>query len=128
MASLAAPFREVKFTFSDGAAGVVNITDALWGPVFEPLKDMERFKRLGVSDVLHTLAWEDGPDLAPEYLRENWPSRPEKWLAPMNDASGEGQYAGMTPTPSRIWVGGGDTKDRLRPHFPAAVIFGSPRA
>ena len=56
--------------FNDGAAGVVDIADALWGPAFEPLKDIERFKRLGVSDVLHTLAWENGPDLAPEYLRE----------------------------------------------------------
>jgi hypothetical protein len=56
--------------FNDGASGVVDLSDALWGPVFEPLKDTERFKQFGVSKVLHTLVWENGADLAPEYLRE----------------------------------------------------------
>jgi hypothetical protein len=56
--------------FNDGAAGVVDLSNALWGPMFEPLKDMDRFKRFVVSDVLHTLVWENNADLAPEYLYE----------------------------------------------------------
>jgi len=56
--------------FNDGVAGVVDLSDALWGPVFEPLKDVERFKQFEVSDVLHTLAWENGADLAPESLHD----------------------------------------------------------
>jgi hypothetical protein len=56
--------------FNDGAAGVADLGGALWGPVFEPLKDVEEFKRFVVSDLLHTLVWDNGADLAPEYLRE----------------------------------------------------------
>jgi hypothetical protein len=40
----------------------------LWGPVFEPLKDPDRFRKFEVSNVLHTIRWEDGADLAPESL------------------------------------------------------------
>ena len=42
--------------FSDGASGVVDLQDDLWGPVFEPLKDKEQFKRFTVSEVFHTRA------------------------------------------------------------------------
>jgi hypothetical protein len=40
----------------------------LWGPVFQPLKDPEKFKRFKVSEVFHTICWDNGADLAPEYL------------------------------------------------------------
>ena len=56
--------------FNDGVAGVVDLSAALWGPVFEPLKDVKRFKRFEVSKLLHTLVWDNGADLAPEYLRQ----------------------------------------------------------
>jgi hypothetical protein len=56
--------------FNDGVAGVVDLSDALWGPLFEPLKDVERFKRFVVSETLHTLVWDNDADLAPEYLRD----------------------------------------------------------
>ncbi len=58
----------VWIEFSDGDFGVVDLSDALWGPMFEPLKDIERFKRFVVSPTLHTLAWDNDADLAPEYL------------------------------------------------------------
>ena len=54
--------------FNDGTSGTVDLSDALWGPVFEPLRDVERLKRFSVSDVLHTVVWDNGADLAPEYL------------------------------------------------------------
>jgi hypothetical protein len=58
----------VWIEFNNGQSGTVDLSDALWGPMFEPLKDIERFKRFGISDVLHTLVWENNADLAPEYL------------------------------------------------------------
>ena len=61
---------QIWIEFNDGTSGVVDLSDVLWGPMFEPLKDVERFKRLFVSDVLHTVAWENDADLAPEYLYE----------------------------------------------------------
>ncbi len=48
--------------FNDGTAGIVDLGDSLWGPRFEPLKELERFKRFVVSDVLHTLVWENDAD------------------------------------------------------------------
>ena len=54
--------------FNNGEEGVVDLADALWGPVFEPLRDAEFFRRFKVSDVLHTIRWENDADLAPEYL------------------------------------------------------------
>ena len=56
--------------FNNGQSGIVDLSDALWGPMFEPLKDVQRFQRFVVSDTLHTLAWENDADLAPEYLYE----------------------------------------------------------
>ncbi len=57
--------------FNNGENGIVDLEGELWGPVFEPLKDKERFKNFKISDVLHTIAWENGADLAPEFLYEH---------------------------------------------------------
>ena len=54
--------------FNDGASGSVDLSDTLWGPMFEPLRDLKLFSKFQVSDTLHTIAWENGADLAPEYL------------------------------------------------------------
>ena len=56
--------------FNDGAEGMVDLKDELYGEVFEPLKDMERFKSFRVDPDLETIAWENGADLAPEFLYE----------------------------------------------------------
>ena len=61
---------KIRVEFNDGASGVVDLSDALWGPMFEPLKDIEQFKRFVVSTVFHTLVWENDADLAPEYLHQ----------------------------------------------------------
>ena len=60
----------IRVCFSNGEQGAVNLTDALWGPMFEPLKDIAVFQRFEVSPVLHTIRWENDADLAPEYLYE----------------------------------------------------------
>jgi len=61
---------KIWIEFNDGVSGVVDLSEVLWGPMFEPLKDIERFKQFSVSDVFHTLVWENDADLAPEYLYE----------------------------------------------------------
>jgi hypothetical protein len=60
----------VRISFNNGEAGTVDLTDALWGPMFEPLRDPAAFQRFEVSPVLHTIRWENDADLAPEYLYE----------------------------------------------------------
>lgn len=67
-------------TFSDGAEGTVDLEDSLWGPVFEPLKDVEYFKKVVLLPVLHTAAWPNGVDFAPEYLRGKLKGQPNEHL------------------------------------------------
>ncbi len=62
--------------FSDGAEGRVDLERSLWGPVFDPLKDLDTFKEVFLSPVLHTVAWPNGADFAPEYLRESLTQQP----------------------------------------------------
>ena len=57
-------------SFNDGTEGAVNLEDSLWGPVFEPLKNMNFFRKFSVSPVLHTIAWSNDADFAPEHLKE----------------------------------------------------------
>lgn len=54
--------------FSDGTAGEIDLSEELEGPVFGPLRDVERFKRFSVA--YHTISWDNGADFAPEFLRE----------------------------------------------------------
>jgi hypothetical protein len=55
--------------FKDGSEGEVDLSSELWGPVFEPLKDVEYFQRFTVAEY-GTIAWPNGADIAPEFLYE----------------------------------------------------------
>ena len=57
--------------FNDGAEGEVDLANELDGEVFGPLKDINKFKSFKVDPVLETIVWENGADLAPEFLYEN---------------------------------------------------------
>jgi hypothetical protein len=59
---------KIHLCFNTGESGVIDLKDSLWGPMFEPLKDIEVFKRFRLSETLHTLCWENDADFAPEYL------------------------------------------------------------
>jgi hypothetical protein len=61
---------KIRVSFNTGQAGIVDLKGALWGPVFEPVKDPSVFKRFKVSETLHTICWENGADFAPEFLLE----------------------------------------------------------
>lgn len=54
--------------FNDGAEGEVDLSEELEGEIFEPLKEISYFKNFRI--IGHTLAWENGADFAPEFLRE----------------------------------------------------------
>lgn len=58
----------VMLKFSDGTAGEVDLCTELDGPIFGALRDIEQFKRFSIA--YHTLAWPNGADFAPEFLRE----------------------------------------------------------
>jgi hypothetical protein len=58
----------VWLKFSDGAEGDVDLREELWGPVFEPLKDINIFRKFSVHPELHTITWNNGADFSPEFL------------------------------------------------------------
>ncbi len=58
---------QLRLQFSDGAGGIVDLTGKLEGPVFRLLNDPLLFREFAI--VGHTVAWSNGADLAPEYLR-----------------------------------------------------------
>ncbi|MEA3374304.1 MAG: DUF2442 domain-containing protein [Campylobacterota bacterium] len=59
---------EVELKFNDGKEGVVDLKDELYGTVFEPLKDKKLFASVKFNEDLDTISWENGADLAPEFL------------------------------------------------------------
>jgi Protein of unknown function (DUF2442) len=57
----------LKLEFSDGTGGEVDLSNRLFGPVFEPLRDASFFARV-VIDEFGAPCWPNGADLAPDAL------------------------------------------------------------
>ncbi|MGH9418689.1 MAG: DUF2442 domain-containing protein [Thermoanaerobaculia bacterium] len=60
----------VWIQFANGIEGEVDISRSFKGPIFDPLRDREFFKRVQVSPDLGTIVWPNGADVAPETLYE----------------------------------------------------------
>lgn len=54
--------------FEDGTGGEIDLSAELYGPVFEPLRDVDYFRQVRVDPELGTIVWPNGADLAPEFL------------------------------------------------------------
>jgi len=57
-------------SFDDGTDGEIDLDGVLIGPVFEPLRDLNTFRKVVVDPELETVVWPNGADLAPEFLKE----------------------------------------------------------
>ncbi len=60
----------LRLTFNDGHVKDVDLKDELWGPVFQPLKDLTLFRQVRINETGTTIEWPNGADLAPEFLYE----------------------------------------------------------
>ena len=58
----------VRVNFNNGEEGIADFEDALVGPIFDPLRDVNYFRTFLIEG--HTLSWSNGADFAPEYIRE----------------------------------------------------------
>ena len=56
--------------FSNGAEGMVDLAAELEGTVFKPLRDPQLFAEVRIDEEIGTIAWPNGADFAPEFLRE----------------------------------------------------------
>jgi hypothetical protein len=54
--------------FNDGTSGEVDLENELYGTMVEPLKDIDSFKSFHVDPILDTIVWDNGADLAQEFL------------------------------------------------------------
>ncbi len=60
----------IHVRFSDGTEGDIDLSQELYGEVFESLKDTANFKCFTIHPEFHTLCWPNGADFAPEFLYE----------------------------------------------------------
>ena len=58
----------IHLIFNDNSEVTVDFSEWLEGPVFEPLKDQEYFRRFFLDGG--TVVWPNGADIAPETLYE----------------------------------------------------------
>ena len=59
---------KVKILFNDGLEKIVDLKNYIHSkkhPFFQPLKQIKKFKKFYVHK---TLVWDNGADIAPEYL------------------------------------------------------------
>jgi len=57
-------------SFNNGKSGIIDLKNELTGPIFEPLKEISLFKTIRIHPIMETVVWDNGADLAPEYLLE----------------------------------------------------------
>lgn len=53
--------------FEDGIQGEISLSDRLFGPMFEPLRDPAFFARASV-DAFGAICWPNGADIAPDAI------------------------------------------------------------
>lgn len=67
---------KVYVVLDDHRAGEIDLSNELWGEVFEPLKDPELFAKVKIDEVGDSVCWPTGADLAPEFIDEHIPVNP----------------------------------------------------
>ncbi len=61
---------KLRLGFDDGSLKVVDLSGHLDGEVFEPLNDLRLFKTARLNPDIDTVVWDNGADMAPEFLYE----------------------------------------------------------
>jgi len=59
---------QLMLKFNDGLEGIIDLSQELWGTMFEPLKDKALFSQVKLDKELDTIVWSNGADFAPEFL------------------------------------------------------------
>lgn len=60
----------LRLRFNDGVTKDVDLKGELHGEVFEPLREIEFFKKVRLNPETGTVEWPNGADFAPEFLYE----------------------------------------------------------
>lgn len=60
----------LSLTFEDGKKKIIDLKPYIEGEIFEPLKNIDYFKKFKVNPDLDTIVWDNGADLSPDFLYE----------------------------------------------------------
>ncbi len=71
----------LRVEFDDHTQQVINFWPALWGELYEPLRDPALFNQVQVNPEVHTLVWLNEADFDPETLRD-WDKVGDAWSEP----------------------------------------------
>ena len=74
----------LELSFEDGLTAVVDFKDRVLGRggVWEPLHDVEFFKRVRVDPELHTIVWPNEVDVCPDVLYSLATGNTVPWAEP----------------------------------------------
>jgi hypothetical protein len=66
---------KLRLAFKDDLVGDVDLSYLVGkGPIFEPLRDLEYFRRVRLDRTVGTIVWPNGADVAPETLYAHAPA------------------------------------------------------
>ena len=68
----------LHLTFNNGESGDVDLEGELYGEMFAPLIDVERFKDFRVDEEIDTVVWGNGADFSPTFFYEKMNSQNQK--------------------------------------------------
>lgn len=57
-------------TFEDGGRRRVDLAPHLEGEMFEPLREVKRFRTARLNTDIDTVVWDNGADMSPDFLYE----------------------------------------------------------
>jgi hypothetical protein len=60
----------LRVEFDDGVYGTIDLSDRLFGEMFEPLRDEALFRQVSI-DSHGVVCWPNGADLAPDAMHQN---------------------------------------------------------
>ena|SRR6266545_3058508 len=66
-----APFT-LRLLFEDGTSQLIDFRPALYGEIFEPLRDPAVFDQVRLDPEIGTITWPNGADFEPAMLHD-WP-------------------------------------------------------
>ena len=69
----------IRIHFEDGATRTVDFSKVLGGELFRPLRDLNYFNQVFISEGIPTLSWPNGADFNPDHLYD-WPNYKEQYV------------------------------------------------